>query len=103
MVASKTANINARIDINIKKQAEDILTRLGLPRSVAIDAFYRQIIIHNGIPFSLTIAESKAFARDEMTDTEFNQMMACGLAQAKADDAFDIEDVFKEFEQSPEV
>ena len=46
MAATKTANINARIDQRIKTEAEAILTRLGLPRSVAIDLYYRQIIIH---------------------------------------------------------
>lgn len=91
MPAIKTANVNARIDHNIKTQAEAILTQLGLPRSVAIDAFYRQIIIHGGLPFSLTIPESKLPAYDDMSVAEFNQMMTTGLAQAKADDSFDMD------------
>ena len=98
MPAVKTANVNARIDVNIKTQAEAILTRIGLPRSVAIDAFYRQIIMHGGIPFSLTIPESKLSAYDQMSLAEFNQMMATGLAQAKADDSFDLVEVFDELE-----
>ena len=98
MPAIKTANVNARIDLNVKTQAEAILSRLGLPRSVAIDAFYRQIIIRGGIPFSLTIPESKLPAGDEMSAAEFNQMMATGLAQAKADDSFDVDEVFGELE-----
>ena len=102
MPAIKTANVNARIDLNVKTQAEAILSRLGLPRSVAIDAFYRQIIIHGGIPFSLTIPESNIPANipayDEMNTAEFNQMMATGLAQAKADDSFDMDEVFGELE-----
>ena len=91
MSAVKTANVNARIDLNIKTQAEAILTSIGLPRSVAIDAFYRQIIMHGGIPFSLTIPESKHPVYDQMNVAEFNQMMATGLAQAKADDSFDMD------------
>ena len=98
MAAVKTANVNARIDLNVKTQAEAILSRLGLPRSVAIDAFYRQIIIHGGIPFSLTIPESKLPAYDEMSVADFNHMIATGLAQAKADDSFDMEEVFEELE-----
>lgn len=98
MAAIKTANVNARIDLNVKPQAEAILSRLGLPRSVAIDAFYRQIIIHGSIPFSLTISESNIPAYDEMNTAEFNQMMATGLAQAKADDSFDMDEVFGELE-----
>lgn len=98
MAAIKTANVNARINLNVKTQAEAILARIGLPRSVAIDAFYRQIIMHDGIPFSLTIPESKLPAYDEMSAAEFHQMMATGLAQAKADDSFDMDEVFEELD-----
>ena len=98
MPATKTANVNARIDLTIKTKAEDILAKLGLPRSVAIDAFYRQIIIHGGIPFPLTVQNAKVPALDDMTVAEFNQMMATGLAQAKADDSFDMDEVFDELE-----
>lgn len=98
MAAVKTANVNARIDRNVKTQAEAILSKIGLPRSVAIDAFYRQIIFHGGIPFTLTVPESKLPAYDEMSVAEFDQMMATGLAQAKADDSFDTDEVFEELE-----
>ena len=102
MPAVKTANVNVRIDQNIKTQAEAILSRIGLPRSVAIDAFYRQIIIHGGIPFSLTIPDSKLPAYDQMSVAAFNQMMATGLAQAKSDDSFDMDEVFDELEAALE-
>ena len=54
-MATKTANVNSRMKLDIKQQAESILDRLGIPRSVAIDMYYRQIIAHNGIPFALTL------------------------------------------------
>ena len=102
MAATKTANVNARIDKDIKAQAEAILSQLGLPRSVAIDAFYRQIIIHGGMPFSLTIHDPKLPAYNEMSPAAFDRMMATGLAQARADDSFDPEKVFGELEADPE-
>ena len=102
MPATKTANVNARIDQNVKSQAEAILTRIGLPRSVAIDLYYRQIIMHGGIPFSLTIPESKLPIREGMAKEKFDQMMAKGLEQAKADDSFDFDEVFDELESGLE-
>lgn len=51
----KTASVNVRIQENIKEEAEKILSQIGLSRAVAIDLFYRQIIMNNGIPFSLTV------------------------------------------------
>ena len=92
-MAVKTANVNSRMKLDIKQQAEGILARLGIPCSVAIDMYYRQIIAHNGIPFSLTLP-----ARDEMTAAQFDQMMATGLQQAKEDDSFDVDEVFIELE-----
>ena len=96
-MAIKTANVNSRMELDIKQQAEDILDRLGIPRSVAIDMYYRQIIAHNGIPFSLTLPTTVP-ARDEMTTAQFNQMMDTGLRQAKKDDSFDVDEVFAELE-----
>ena len=43
-MAVKTANVTARIQPNIKEQAEAILDRLGIPVSVFIDMTYRQVI-----------------------------------------------------------
>lgn len=55
MTNIKTATVNVRIQENIKVEAEAILKKLGLTRATAIDLFYRQIIMHNGIPFPLEI------------------------------------------------
>lgn len=96
-MAAKTANVNSRMQSDIKQQAERILERLGIPRSVAIDMYYRQIIAHSGIPFSVTLPAAVP-ARDEMTKAEFNRMMATGLQQAKDDDSFNVDEVFKDLE-----
>lgn len=96
-MAMKTASVNSRMRVDIKQQAEEILDRLGIPRSVAMDMYYRQIIAHNGIPFSLTLPATVP-AWDEMTAAQFDQMMATGLKQAKEDDSFDVDEVFAELE-----
>ena len=96
-MAMKTASVNSRMRVDIKQQAEEILDRLGIPRSVAMDMYYRQTIAHNGIPFSLTLPATVP-ARDEMTTAQFDQMMAAGLKQAKEDDSFDVDEVFAELE-----
>lgn len=97
-MAAKTANVNLRMQVNIKEQAETILERLGIPRSVAIDMYYRQIIAHNGIPFSVTLPVDTP-ARDEMTDEQFNRMMLIGLKQAKLNDSLDVDEAFDELEK----
>ena len=94
----KTANVNVRIQENIKKQAEEILKTIGISRATAIDIFYRQIILNNGIPFSLTIPKSLPI-REDMDEQEFNTMIGTGYLQAITGQTHDIEEVFKEFEE----
>ena len=49
------ANVNIRIDQEIKKQAETIFKGLGLTPTTAITMFYIQTIRNNGIPFVLKL------------------------------------------------
>ena len=86
-------HVMARVEPDVKEQAENILDRLGVPASVVINALYKQIIYRNGIPFSLVLP-SAPVTRDEMTDAEFNAMMQTGLNAAKADRSLDASEVF---------
>ena len=52
---NKSANVTARVQPEIKRQAEAVLDKLGLPVSVLIDTLYRQIIMTGGVPYSLTV------------------------------------------------
>ena len=51
----KDAIINARIESELKLDVEEILKKLGLTATQAINMFYRQIKLHNGIPFDVKI------------------------------------------------
>lgn len=67
MTSIKTATVNVRIQENVKVEAEAILKKLGLTRATAIDLFYRQIIMHNGIPFLLQIQNNSVLSREDST------------------------------------
>ena len=94
-MATKTANVTARIQPNIKEQAEAILDRLGIPVSVFIDMTYRQVIMRDGVPFSLDIPD-KLVTRDSITQAEFDMMMQTGLAQAKKNDSVSVDEAFNQ-------
>lgn len=42
------ANVNVRIDQNLKEEAEEIFSKLGITASTAINLFYKQVIRENG-------------------------------------------------------
>lgn len=98
-MATRSANVMARVEPDIKEQAETIMNRLGLSASSVINALYRQIIYKNGLPFSLTLPVGIP-ARDTMSDEEFNAMMAHSLAQAKAGEGLSLDDAFAALESS---
>ena len=92
-MAAKTANVMARVEPEIKEQAERILEQLGIPVSTVINAMYRQIIMRQGIPFSMMIP-SGLKSRDAMSKEEFDEIMKIGLEQAKADDSLPVDEAF---------
>ena len=89
-MATKSANVTARIQPEIKRQAEAVLDRIGLPVSVLIDTLYRQIIMTGGVPYSLTVP--KLPTRDSLTDEQFNAMMGKGCNQAKSGEGMSVDE-----------
>jgi DNA-damage-inducible protein J len=55
MVMGKTAVISARIDPELKHNAEQIFRELGLTTSQAIALFYKQVVLQRGLPFSVKV------------------------------------------------
>ena len=54
---AKSANLYARIEPEVKEQAELILSELGIPASNAINMFYKQIILQRGLPFDVKLPQ----------------------------------------------
>lgn len=82
-MAIKSANILARVEPEVKEQAEEILSKLGIPASVVINMLYKQIIMTKSIPFSISLPKEPV-TRDSMTTEEFDAVMKKGLQQAKS-------------------
>ncbi|MDR1438897.1 MAG: type II toxin-antitoxin system RelB/DinJ family antitoxin [Clostridiales bacterium] len=71
---NETTNVSVRMDIQLKKQAEDLFADLGLNMTTALTMFLRQAVRSQGIPFEIsrvpnaeTIAamkEAESIARD---------------------------------------
>jgi len=52
---TKTTTIQARIDPEIKAQAQKILNTLHISMSEAISIYLTQVVLHKGIPFDIKI------------------------------------------------
>ena len=51
----KSATLNLRVNPTLKKDAESVLGRLGVPMSTAVDMFLNQIVLTGGILFAITL------------------------------------------------
>ncbi|MCD8049310.1 MAG: type II toxin-antitoxin system antitoxin, RelB/DinJ family [Clostridia bacterium] len=92
-MAYKTANVTARVNPEIKREAEKVLEQLGIPVSVLIDSLYRQIIMQHDIQYAMTMPA--VTTRDAMTAEQFDCMMDTSMKQAEAGQGRDAEAVFK--------
>lgn len=58
----KTRMVHARIDPQLKKSAERIFTRIGISTTEAIRLFLRQVELHKGLPFAVSIPNEETVA-----------------------------------------
>ncbi len=52
---NKTATVRARIRPELKEHVETVFERIGLNATQAITLFYKQVELHNGLPFDIAI------------------------------------------------
>ena len=91
-MATKTANVTARVQPEIKEKAEAVLNQIGIPVSVLIDTLYRQIIMTGGVPYSLSVPKIQTL--DGMKEEEFDAMMQKGYDEAKAGKGLPVDEAF---------
>ena len=93
---AKTANLYARIEPEVKEQAEDILLSLGIPASNAITMFYKQIILQRGLPFEVKLPTNAPVNAGKLTEDELDAELEKGYADMKAGRTRDAKDVFED-------
>lgn len=95
---ARTSNIFARVEPEIKEQAEQVLNQLGIPMSNAIGLFLRQIVLQRGIPFEMKLPEKVLPDCSAMTDEQFNAAITLGmmdLSEGKVMTSAQVADMMK--------
>ena len=80
---SKSAMVRARLEPELKQQAEEIFRKLGISVTQAITLFYRQVEMRNGLPFNVVIPTSETIKTFKATDSD-EDLVICD----DADDMF---------------
>ena len=80
----------ARVEPEIKEQAEHVLSQLGIPMSNAIGLFLRQIIMHRGIPFEMKLPAKMPVENGGTSTSVFNAELEKEYADVVADQKHDF-------------
>ena len=82
-IMARTANVFARVEPEIKEQAERVLDQLGIPMSNAVGMFLRQIVLQKGIPFEMKLPRTEPLAYGSLTKEQFDKEIEKGIADVK--------------------
>ena len=96
---ARTSNVFARVEPEIKDQAEEILDQLGIPMSNAIGMFLRQVIIHNGIPFEMKLPVKKPLVMSELSKDDFDKGISKGINDIESGNVYSEEEVLKDIQR----
>ena len=97
---AKTANINVRVDRDIKEKSEGILSEMGMSMSTAINSFLRQIIAERSLPYRPSAKRAKVTTMDDFASREeFIDYLNEGIAEVKAGNVTPKDEVMRELEE----
>ena len=65
-----TAPTQIRIDPNIKKEATELFSSLGLDMSSAVNLFLHQCVLHGGLPFAVEMPQYTRQTLDAMAEAK---------------------------------
>ena len=97
---SKTSSVFARVEPDIKEQAEQVLDELGIPMSNAIGLFLKQVVLQRGIPFEMKLPAKKPIALGSMSNAQLNEELTRGIADFENGNYTTSEDLSDKFRKA---
>lgn len=89
---ANTAAVYARIDAELKENAEEILRKLGISPSGAIQMLYSQVVLTKGLPLDLHLPSRKPTAIGGMMREELDTELMKGVESAKSGKTYTMEE-----------
>lgn len=90
---ANTSAVYARIDKELKENAEEILSKLGISPSSAIQMLYSQIVLRRGIPFELRLPSEKPVAVGGTTHEQLDAELMKGVESLKSGKTYTVDEI----------
>lgn len=96
----KNATLNLKVNPVVKGRAEEVLAKLGIPMSTAIDMYLNQISLTGGIPFAVTLPKiPNSLNMDLMSSDEIREKLKKGYENIEAEKVYNAADAFAHFRE----
>ena len=95
---ARTSNIFARVEPEVKQEAEEILEKLGIPMSNAVGMFLRQIVMQRGIPFEMKLP-TEPIDFSKLSKEEIDKELEKGYSEVIDGKAISAKDAFNDMNQ----
>ena len=96
---ARTSNVFARVEPEIKEQAEQVLEQLGIPMSNAVSMFLRQVVLQQGIPFEMKLPKEKPVAFGALTKEQRDAELEKGMADIREGRIYSAQSVLDELKR----
>ena len=90
---ARTSNVFARVEPEVKEQAETILNQLGIPMSNAVGMFLRQIVLQRGIPFEMKLPVQTPLVLQNLTQEQLNAELDKGMQDIRNGNVFSADEI----------
>ena len=96
---TKTTSVLARVEPDLKEQAEYILGELGIPMSNAISLYLKQIVLQRGIPFDIKLPKAPPLSFGSLSERDIDAELEKGFADLTRGHVREATDVFADLKR----
>ena len=75
----KSSSVFSRVEPELKEQAEEVLSQLGIPMANAINLYLRQIVLRKGIPFDVRLPHNTPLNFYALSPEQFDTEIQKGV------------------------
>lgn len=93
---ARTSNIFARVEPELKEQAEQVLSQLGIPMSNAVSMFLHQVVLQRGIPFEMKLPNNAPLNYQDLSKEQFDAEIQKGMDSLDSGKGYSAESIAAE-------
>lgn len=90
---ANTTPLTYRVDSDLKIKAESIIEELGMTPTVAIQIFYKKIIMEHGLPFDVKLKYPLPVSLDSISSREIDYELNKGFHSLQSEKTYSPDEV----------